>query len=53
MPDNETITLTDKNGNTVSIEAPIIPEPQPQVILESFNYKGSTRNENQNNNQDE
>lgn len=37
LNDQEEITLKDKDGNPIILTVDVPPEPQPQMILETFN----------------
>lgn len=41
--DKEEINIKDKNGNQINISVDVPPAPQPQIILETFEYHKSNR----------
>lgn len=51
--DQEEITLKDKDGNPIVLTVDVPPEPQPQMILESFSHHELYSRDNEPNDEDE
>ena len=53
LDDKEEIIVRDKEGNQVNITVDVPSDPQPQIILETFEYHKLYGKENKPNNNDE
>ena len=51
--DQEEITLKDKEGNPIILTVDVPPEPQPQMVLESFSQHELYIKNDETNNEDE
>lgn len=53
LEDKEKITVQDKEGRQVNITVDVPSDPQPQIILETFEYNKLYGKENKSNDNDE
>lgn len=53
LEDKEEITIKNKDGKQINITVDVPPDPQPQIILETFDYHKLYGKDNKSNNNDE